>query len=109
VSFLRIIKEIYTSCQGTELGIYPIARSATLYYASLCLNAGIGWAYGFALRFLIVTDAFHTLFRHYIAEILRKGRHGFTIQLIIFAGGIYRCDRAFGLASSAIDAFIVDL
>jgi hypothetical protein len=86
-----------------------MALPATPAYASLCLYAGIGWAYGFAHRFIIETDAFHTLFRHYIAEILRKGRQCFTIQLIIFAGGIYRCDRALGLASSAIDAFIVDL
>jgi hypothetical protein len=97
------------SCRSGELWLFATASPATLFYPLLGFNAGIGWAYRCACRTIMETDAFRALFRHYIVEILRESRLCFAFQLIVFATGIDRLVRAFGLASSAIDTFLDDL
>ncbi len=73
------------------------------------LLARVCRAHGRAHRIVVESDAFGAFLGHYIMKILRKSGQCLTVEFIIFAAGVNRRIRAFGLASTTIDAFFDDL
>jgi hypothetical protein len=69
----------------------------------------ISRAYRGAHRLIVESHAFRALLRHYVTEILGEGRIRLPIEFIFFASRENCLIRAFRLASTAINAFVVDL